>query len=308
MTNNQLNLIRCIAENRFQDARVAALACCAEDKTKKNEVAIQKYTKIIKTGSDYLNIEIPYNIKGFVTVEDMSNFNVDRYYLEEGAERLSERIQRVYNAALKLMELNIPYTNATLLTGESGTGKTTFAKYMAYKLGLPYVYVNFANISDSLMGKTAQNICRVFEFLRNNKCLLMLDEIDAIGTQRVSGTSGADKERSNITVTLLQELDKLRNDSIVMAATNIPDEIDKAIIRRFPIRYKFSKLTPEENKLLIKKFVLSIDMNFELSDDDVQNYVYIDGRGKNKVQAEIISDVTEAIVDALAQNTRVIEL
>lgn len=180
MSDNMLACIRAIAENRIQDAKQYAICCCVEDSTKKNEGKVQYYKKLLENGSDNV-MEVPMNIKGLVKMIDVSDFNESRYYLGRQQADVFTRIIKAVNTTTKLLEYGIPYTNSTLLSGIPGTGKTEFAKYTAYKLELPYVYLNFSYLIDSYMGKTSQNIQRVFDFCKGMKCVLMLDEIDCIG-------------------------------------------------------------------------------------------------------------------------------
>lgn len=180
MSDNMLACIRAIAENRIQDAKQYAICCCVEDSTKKNEGKVQYYKKLLENGSDNV-MEVPMNIKGLVKMIDVSDFNESRYYLGRQQADVFTRIIKAVNTTTKLLEYGIPYTNSTLLSGIPGTGKTEFAKYTAYKLELPYVYLNFSYLIDSHMGKTSQNIQRVFDFCKGMKCVLMLDEIDCIG-------------------------------------------------------------------------------------------------------------------------------
>lgn len=77
-----------------------------------------------------------------------------------------------------MSEYGIPYLNSTLISGIPGTGKTEFAKYVAYRLDLPYAYLNFSYLIDSYLGKTAQNLRKVFDYCKGQKCVLMLDEVD----------------------------------------------------------------------------------------------------------------------------------
>lgn len=117
-------------------------------------------------------------------MQDVSNFNEERYYLGKQQRELYTKIESGVKTTTKLLEYGIPYMNSTIIYGVPGTGKTEFAKYTAYKLGLPYAYLNFSYLIESYLGKTAQNVNRVFDYCKGQKCVLMLDEIDCIGLQR----------------------------------------------------------------------------------------------------------------------------
>ena len=130
-------------------------------------------------------IELPYDIKGILKMEDVStSFNENRYFITDKEKRIFKQIEMTNNTNKKLKQLGIRYLNTTLLYGETGTGKTTFGKYVAYKLGLPFAYLNFSQCITSLLGGTSKNIDKVFEYVSKQKCVLMLDEIDAIGIKR----------------------------------------------------------------------------------------------------------------------------
>lgn len=73
LDTNMFNLIKCLAKNQIQDAKTAALACLANDNTKKNEVEVGYYTKLIKNGNTTM-FELPSNVQGLMTVEDMVHF------------------------------------------------------------------------------------------------------------------------------------------------------------------------------------------------------------------------------------------
>lgn len=158
MTRNQLALVRYVAENNIQKAKDAALCCCAEDTTQKNHYAVTKYQSLLRSGGMNL-MELPANVSSFATMEDLTNTYLEsRYYLTNEEKELFELIKNMNDVSLQLMEKQIPYLNATLLYGESGVGKTAFSRYVAYKLKMPYLYVNFSRMLDSYLGGTVGEI------------------------------------------------------------------------------------------------------------------------------------------------------
>lgn len=207
MDVNMLACVRALAENRIQDAKKYAFCCCANDNTKKNESQVRKYKNLLLNGPNM--IELPANLNGLLRMEDVSGFHAERYYLGKTQWDLFEKIKRGVAVTLKLREYGIPYKNSTLIYGVPGTGKTEFARYVAYSLGIPYAYINFSFLIDSFMGNTSKNIQRVFDFCKGQKCVLMLDEIDCIGLKRgIGGNGGSDGEISRTTISLMQALDE----------------------------------------------------------------------------------------------------
>lgn len=263
LTNNQQQLIRAVSENNMQLAKKCAIACVVEDTTQKNKWFCNKYKQILESSGNNM-VELPHDLKSILCVEDVSNsFKEGRYYLSEREKTVYENIVRMKKVNARLMEMRIPYLNSTLLYGESGTGKTTFGRYVAYKIGLPFCYLNFSNLVDSYLGHTAKNISKAFNYAISNPCVFMLDEIDCISIRRSDSRDGeASGEMARVTITLMQEFDRLTNDIIVIGATNRMDRIDEALLRRFSLKHEVKALDREEKKKLARKFLDDVDMDF----------------------------------------------
>lgn len=303
MTNNQLKLIRAIAENKYSDAKKMAILCCDEDTTQKNHYQVTRYRNmLVSTGTI---MELPSNLVGMTQLEDVStSFREDRYYLSPRESALFEKIDNMNKASLKLMEMGIPYLNAIMLTGISGTGKTTFGRYVAYKLNLPFMYINFSYLIDSYMGGTSKNIKKVFDYVKANKCVLMLDEIDCIAQERQGGSSGCDKERNNTTISLLQELDQVQNDTIIISATNVPNTIDHAVMRRFSLHHVVEPLTVDESIEMATKYLATVKLGYDWMD----MCKAIGNIGKNKIQQSVLMNfIITCISDAVINNRNNLE-
>lgn len=194
----------------------------------------------------------------------------------------------------KLMEMGIPYINSTLLYGESGTGKTTFGKYVAYKTGLPFCYLNFSSLVDSYMGVTSRNISKAFNYVITTPCVFMLDEIDCISIKRSTSdnSGGTEGEMARITITLMQEFDKLPNDVIVIGATNRIDRIDEALLRRFSMKHEVKTLSDCEKMELVRKYLSDVNMNFP--DSEIDSLVKI-----NKNQSMLLNSLIRLISEKI---------
>ena len=292
MDDNMLMFIKSLAENRIHDAKKYAICCCINDTTKKNKSKTAYYKKLLENGSVKL-FELPPNLKGLINMQDVSDFNESRYFLGKQQKELFEKIEKGVNTTTKLLEYGIPYMNSTLIFGEPGTGKTEFAKYTAYKLGLPYAYLNFSYLIESYMGKTAQNLQRVFDYCKGQKCVLMLDEIDCIGLSRGNAT-GADGELGRTTIALMQALDSLVDGQIVIAATNRQDRLDKALLRRFQRHVQFKRYNHDEEIQMIRTYMESVDIGF-LTDEML---AYADNQ---HTQAETVKFLIEKIVEKVSE-------
>lgn len=295
ITDNQKRLIRAVAENDIRNAKKCAIACLTEDTTQKNQSFVNRYRTILTSEGANL-FELPSDLQGILVCEDVSlTFREDRYFLTEEKKALAEKIVKMSRVSQKLMEMAIPYKNASLLYGAPGTGKTLFGKYIAYKLGLPFCYLNFARTVDSYMGATSKNIAKAFSYAASNPCVFMLDEVDTISCNRAGGMSGAEKEIGRVTITLLQEFDKLPNDVIVLAATNRMDLLDEAFISRCSIREKFKSFSDEEKRAMVEKFLSSISMS--ITEKEMAEII------KKQSQRDIINGIIQCIAEKIATET-----
>ena len=127
---------------------------------------------------------------------------------------------------------------------------------------VPFAYVNFSNVIDSHLGGTQRNLSKVFDYVKNQKCVFMLDEIDAIGTER--GLKNTDVgEMSRIVISLMQNLDTLSSDVVLLAATNRKDIIDKALLRRFTNSHEIRRLSEEERFEMAKIFLDDVGYKYD---------------------------------------------
>lgn len=290
-----------VAENNLQKAKEAALRCCAEDNTQKNHWMVAKYQNLLHSGGMNL-IELPPNISGFATMEDLSHTYLEnRYFLTEEEKELFNLIKNMNDVSLQLMEKQIPYLNATLLYGESGVGKTAFSRYVAYKLNMPYLYVNFSKMLDSYLGGTAKNLTNLFNYINQQQCVVMLDEIDSLAIKREYADGGAGSEISRSTTCLLQLLDAITNDHVIIVATNLIDNIDPAVKRRFTEKHELHRLTSEDIEKFIRQYLDDAGFDYDLK--TVKSYA-----AQNHSQAEIMIHMTRCIADSLIYKRELIVL
>lgn len=117
------------------------------------------------------------------------------------------------------------------LMGRPGTGKTSLSMWLASQLELPLLSLNLAAVITSYLGQTGHNIKKALDAAKSERCILLLDEFDALGAQRNSDNDVGEMKR--VVTVLLQEIENWPDDSIIIAATNMPESIDHAFKRRF---------------------------------------------------------------------------
>lgn len=178
-----------------------------------------------------LEIEKPILSEG--TIDDLENFISERCQIE------------------KLIFEDITPPNSLLFVGEPGVGKTYSAKWLSYKLNLPLITMDLATSISSYLGRSGQNIRNIFDYARSFPAILLLDEIDAIAKRRDDVSDLGELKR--LVNVLLKELETWPSQSIVIAATNHPDLLDKAIWRRFDRTINFKLPDIEERQLLLER-------------------------------------------------------
>lgn len=246
LSEKQKSLIRAICFDNFY-VKQCALEVLNEDKSKKNERFVKEMTEKLHG----LQVKLPANIEGKVYVYRPEEFNAKLYFHDglgntEWIDSIYKTIFSSRKAAEAFTEMGIKNPVTLLLYGKPGTGKTEFVRYAAHELGLPIFVLNFSQMIDSHLGETSKNINLIFNYIKNNECILFLDELDCIAGNRQTAT-GAEKELSRISITLMQEIDRLPNNVIVIAATNMPENIDSALLKRFSIVKIVSEPTEDDN-------------------------------------------------------------
>lgn len=133
----------------------------------------------------------------------------------------------------KLMSAGLNPTSSILLYGPPGVGKTLLATYFSSQFNLKFASLDMATSLSSYLGKTGQNLKKVLDYAKEEPTLLLLDEFDAIAKKRDDSSDLGELKR--VVNVLLKELEDWPSYSILIAATNHPELLDRAIWRRFDI-------------------------------------------------------------------------
>jgi len=287
-------LIRSVTDNDLQKAKAFIKAYLTNETSQCNQYFKNSILTKLNTPSNNL-VELPHNVKGMLTMEDVSvSFDEPRYVLTDSDSKIVNQVLDIRNMSGTLSEYGIRYLNSLLLSGESGCGKTMLGRYIAYKSGLPFAYVNFSHLISSYLGSTGKNIKEVFDYVSKIKCVFMLDEVDAIGKER--GGVQEVGEMSRIVINLMQAMDTLENQSIVIGATNRADIIDAALDRRFSIKHEMCLPTYDVRKMILKKYLDSIP-NASYIDINLEDFANLtDGYSCAKITNSIINGVVKCLV------------
>ena len=164
--------------------------------------------------------------KAKVTFKDVAGVDEEKEELEEIVEFLKN--------PRKFTEMGARIPKGVLLVGQPGTGKTLLAKAVAGEAGVPFFIISGSDFVEMFVGVGASRVRDLFEEAkRKAPCIIFIDEIDAVGRQRGAGLGGGHDEREQTLNQLLVEMDGFAENEgvIVLAATNRPDVLDKALLR-----------------------------------------------------------------------------
>ncbi len=144
---------------------------------------------------------------------------------------------RDYLASIGLREIG-----KLLFVGPPGTGKTSVARALARKLGLPFVEVKLSMITSQYLGETAKNVEKTFEVAKRlSPCILFIDEFDFVAKTRASDEHAAIKRAVNTLLKNIDEVSLINDEVLLIGATNHPDQLDAAAWRRFDEIVNFPK-------------------------------------------------------------------
>lgn len=303
MNSNLRSLMSFVADNQMDKARDFVKKFCESNEVKSDYGYCNMLLSQLRRSGGYL-MELPSDIQNLLFKEDVSGtFIPERYYVSEREASLTERILCKNRSAQRLGNAGINYLNATLLYGESGTGKTQFGRYLAYTMGVPFCYFNLSRTVDSLMGGTSKNLNKVFNYIKGTPCVFMIDELDAVSSNRArSDSTSASGEMNRTTISLMQNLDQLSSDVVLLAATNRPELIDDAVKRRFPIWHEVQVLSPDELLQMSEHFLADVrahaDFHVEYDRGELVRYC-----GSGVKQSEVIDMLTESLAEAVEKDT-----
>jgi cell division protease FtsH len=225
---------------------------------------------------------------------------------DEAKEEVTEIVEFLRDPT-KFQKLGGRIPRGVLMVGPPGTGKTLLARAIAGEAKVPFFTISGSDFVEMFVGVGASRVRDMFENAKKNSpCIIFIDEIDAVGRSRGSGTGGGNDEREQTLNQLLVEMDGFEGNSgvIVIAATNRADVLDKALLR--PGRFDRQVMVSLPD-IKGREQILMVHMRKIPADADVKADIIARGT-PGFSGADLANLVNEAALFAARRNKRTVDM
>ena len=255
-TRSLTSLFEAISHQDWEGTRTSALEIAAKEEAKGNRGAAQKLRGALNGfGTNGHSHPQVYPTGAFSASKALVRCNAPKRLhdvaLKPGLRKVLSEIIDEWHVADELKAAGLPRRSRLLFHGPPGCGKTITASALGRELGFPAFVVQFNALIGPYLGQTALNLREIFRFAANNRCVLILDEIDVLGKRRGSQVDVGELDR--IVVGLMQELDLSEPQGLIIGASNLSSQLDHALWRRFDIQLEFPKPTGTETLTFARK-------------------------------------------------------
>ena len=176
--------------------------------------------------------------------------------LPEVCERACRELIEEQHRASLLRSHSLEPRHRVLLVGPPGNGKTSLAEAIAEALAVQFFVVRYDAIIGSFLGETASRLRRVFDYAQTTPCVLFFDEFDAVGKER--GDVNETGEIKRVVTSLLMQVDALPSYTVVVAASNHSELLDRAVWRRFQFRLELPAPTQAQVARYFERFAMDL--------------------------------------------------
>lgn len=235
--------------------------------------------------------------------EQRADVGLSDLILPSAVHTLAAQLIEEQQRADLLRSYNLEPRSRVLLTGPPGNGKTSLAEAIATALSIPFLVVRYEKVVNSYLGETAKRIQEVFQYARLRQCVLFFDEFDALAKEREDRQESGEIKR--VFNSLLLEVDRLPSYVVLVAATNHPDLLDRAVWRRFQIRATLP-LPDQENIARWFKLLAARFPQFNVSKAK-RSFAQLEGASYSELQDLAQNVLRRSVLDGTKNSDRVFQ-
>ncbi len=240
-------------------------ALIAEEKKKQHNILAEELERVLNDSNQNKNGANPsrlFNSPPKPQIQNLlhanhPNLTLEQLFLDLNTCNIVKEIVEEQHRSDLLRSYNLEPRNRILLVGEPGNGKTSLAEAIASALMVPFYTVRYEGIIGSYLGETATRLSKLFDYICTQQCVLFFDEFDAIGKER--GDENETGEIKRVVNSLLLKIDQLPSYVVIIAATNHPELLDRAVWRRFQVRLELTKPSVVTIERFLEKFEAQIE-------------------------------------------------
>ena len=256
-----VSLVRAGASGDSKELTTTVEAIIAEERAKQHNILADRLARALRSNGNgrqtgYTVPDPGARARDHV-LETPPRKRLDTLFLPEICERACRELIEEQQRASLLRSHSLEPRHRVLLVGPPGNGKTSLAEAIAEALAVQFFVVRYEAIIGSFLGETASRLRRVFDYVRTTPCVLFFDEFDAVGKER--GDVNETGEIKRVVTSLLMQIDALPSYTVVIAASNHSELLDRAVWRRFQFRLELPAPTPAQLGRYFKGFANSMD-------------------------------------------------
>jgi AAA+ superfamily predicted ATPase len=194
-------------------------------------------------------LKFPQDLRGLVVLET-STAPLTALIVPRALRIRIERVIHEHHQQEKLKSHGLSHRRKILLTGPPGTGKTMSARVLAHELRLPLYTIQVDKLVTKFMGETSAKLRQIFDLIQEKVGVYLFDEFDAIGGERTLETDVGEMRR--VLNSFLQFIEQDTSDSLIVAASNSPKLLDRALYRRFDDVLHYDRPAADDRKRLLQ--------------------------------------------------------
>jgi SpoVK/Ycf46/Vps4 family AAA+-type ATPase len=235
---------------------------------------------------------LPSSLQGLVLTE-YPEITKSSLVINPNLESRIERIITEYRQKNKLKSFGLSHRRKILLSGPPGTGKTMTAKVLSNELKVPLHTIQVDRLVTKFMGETSAKLRQIFDLIKEESGVYLFDEFDAIGGNRASENDVGEMRR--VLNSFLQFIEQDSSDNLIVAATNNPALLDRALFRRFDDVLYYEYPNDDERKQLIQNILgtyISSQFSWKevLKASEKLSHSEIDSACRDAIKQAILSD------------------